>query len=87
MDSNKEIPEEEVWTEWRSHPATKFLRRGLRALRENYKEQLAEGDFVEGNTDKKQVAVIAQCKIVKSIMVLDYGMFLQEIEDANERNE
>ena len=70
--------------EWLGHPATRLLRLALKARRENLKEQLAEGDFVEKTSALLNIAVVAQCKLLKDIIELDYGTFVTEIEDERD---
>ena len=76
-----ELPEAEVWQEWLSHPATRMLRQALRARRENLKEQLADGDFIDPVSSMLNVGVVAQCKLLKDILELDYELLIQEIDD------
>ena len=56
----------------------------MKARRELLKEQLSEGDFVDKTSSLLNIAVVAQCKLLKDLSQLDYDLFLQEIEDYDE---
>ena len=76
------LPELEEWQDWLLHPCTHLLRTGLKARRENLKEKLAEGDFVEPTSALLNIAVVAQCKLLRDLSDLDYELIIAEIDDA-----
>jgi hypothetical protein len=80
--TNSLTPEEAAWLQWLELPQTKILRKALEARRENLKEQLAEGEFVESQSLMLYAATVAQCKLLKDIAELNYELFITEIEDG-----
>lgn len=83
-----ETVSKEEWESWLNSPPTRVLRRALRARREQLKEQLSEGDFMEEQHFAhalKQAAVVSQCKLLKDIAELDLDLFQQEIDDEQIR--
>jgi hypothetical protein len=82
----KEIPDLPEWEAWLRHPCTLLLREGLRARRETFKEQLAEGDFVDKTSSMLLVGVVAQCKLLRDIGELSYDLILQEIDTYDQQD-
>ena len=79
------LPTEEEWKAWLTQPSTLMFRKYVLSAREQLKEAMADGEFVEETpqgTATKYIAAVAQCKAFSMLSELNYEQVTSEIDDG-----
>ncbi len=81
-------PNEEEFKEWLTHPCTQWVRYVLSVKRNNYRHEWEGGSFSQIAATEYMVynaAAVGECKGLAFVQDMEYESFLQEIENAEER--
>ena len=80
----KQIPTEEQFLEWLSHPVTQAHQEVLQKWRESLKEQWAAGNFQAASRDESllaNVGALGQVTLLQDLIELDYDKLFEVLSD------
>jgi len=81
------VPSETEWTEWREHPVTRAWLAMLARLREEIKEQWAQGTLHHPLDQTAAVAAISRAQLYQQLAETNYAEFITNLSgDATERD-